>query len=210
MAAFREFAYQLLSKGNSLQTSLSSNWSRVVCVGTYLILGLWIMTRSLWTSVLDGLWFELMVSFELTGLLLVRFLLIWFEATIGKEVASRAWIELPGDGDIEDRTACSFTWITPLFTWWSPLFAWLTETAVEFIQGMTFLVKLGRILLSVRHLQLHDQEWTATVLPPCDWKQNGGMENCIAVMWSHCILIRKKIKNSTRNKSYGIVIQNIK
>ena len=48
IAALREFASQLLSKGNSWQTSsLSSNWSRLVCVGTLLILGLGIRTRSL-------------------------------------------------------------------------------------------------------------------------------------------------------------------
>ena len=60
----------------------------------------------------------------------------WFEPTVGKRVASGAWIELLQAGDVKDWTALSFTWSSSLFTWRSPLFAWLIEAAVElFIWG---------------------------------------------------------------------------
>ena len=51
---------------------------------------------------------DLMVRFDFAALLLVSFLLARFEPTVGKRVASRAWIELLEAGDVEDWTALSF------------------------------------------------------------------------------------------------------
>ena len=45
---------------------------------------------------------DLMVCFDFAGLLLVSFLLVRFEPTVGKRVASRALIELLEAGDVED------------------------------------------------------------------------------------------------------------